>query len=46
MKQVIQNFRNGVLKVDEVPETIVKRGGVLVRNSVSLISAILGEPWG
>ncbi len=39
MKQVIQNFRSGVLKVDEVPETMVKRGGVLVRNVASLISA-------
>ncbi len=39
MKQVIQNFRSGVLKVDEVPETMVKRGGVLVRNVTSLISA-------
>jgi len=39
MKQVIQNFRSGVLKVDEVPETVVKAGGVLVRNVASLISA-------
>jgi predicted dehydrogenase/threonine dehydrogenase-like Zn-dependent dehydrogenase len=39
MKQVLQNFRSGVLKVDEVPEPLVKRGGVLVRNAASLISA-------
>lgn len=39
MKQVIQNFRSGVLKVDDVPEPLVKRGGVLVRNVSSLISA-------
>lgn len=39
MKQVIQNFRSGVLKVDEVPETICRPGGVLVRNVRSLISA-------
>lgn len=39
MKQVLQNFRSGVLKVDDVPETMVKRGGVLVRNVASLISA-------
>lgn len=39
MKQVIQNFRSGVLKVDEVPETICRSGGVLVRNVASLISA-------
>ncbi len=39
MKQVIQNFRSGVLKVDEVPETICKSGGILVSNVASLISA-------
>ena len=39
MKQVIQNFRSGVLKVDEVPETALKSGGILVRNVTSLISA-------
>ncbi|MGH9837114.1 MAG: zinc-binding dehydrogenase, partial [Blastocatellia bacterium] len=39
MKQVIQNFRTGKLKVDEAPETICKPGGVLVSNVTSLISA-------
>jgi polar amino acid transport system substrate-binding protein len=39
MKQVLQNFRTGVLKVDEVPETICKSGGILVTNAASLISA-------
>jgi predicted dehydrogenase/threonine dehydrogenase-like Zn-dependent dehydrogenase len=39
MKQVIQNFRSGVLKVDEVPETICQKGGILVNNAASLISA-------
>lgn len=39
MKQVIQNFRSGVLKVDEVPETICRGGGILVQNVASLISA-------
>jgi polar amino acid transport system substrate-binding protein len=39
MKQVIQNFRSGLLKVDEVPEPVVKSGGILVRNAASLISA-------
>ncbi|MFN7946762.1 MAG: bi-domain-containing oxidoreductase [Blastocatellia bacterium] len=39
MKQVLQNFRTGVLKVDEVPETICKSGGILVQNVASLISA-------
>ncbi len=39
MKQVIQNFRSGELKVDEVPETICHSGGILVSNAASLISA-------
>ena len=39
MKQVIQHFRTGTLKVEEVPETAIKRGGILVRNAASLISA-------
>jgi polar amino acid transport system substrate-binding protein len=39
MKQVLQHIRTGTLKVDEVPETICKRGGILVSNAASLISA-------
>ncbi|MFN0109926.1 MAG: bi-domain-containing oxidoreductase [Blastocatellia bacterium] len=39
MKQVIQNFRSGVLKVDEVPESICRSGGILVNNVASLVSA-------
>ncbi|MGH9847323.1 MAG: bi-domain-containing oxidoreductase, partial [Blastocatellia bacterium] len=39
MKQVTQNFRTGVLKVEDVPETICKSGGILVSNVASLISA-------
>ncbi len=39
MKQVLQNFRTGKLEVADVPETMGKRGGVLVRNAASLISA-------
>ena len=39
MKQVIQNFRSGVLKVDDVPETICRSGGILVANIASLVSA-------
>lgn len=39
MKQVLQNFRSGELKVDEVPESIVRGGGVLVRTARSLVSA-------
>lgn len=39
MKQVLQSFRTGVLKVDDVPEPVVKVGGILVRTAASLISA-------
>ena len=39
MKQVVQNFRSGVLKVDDVPETICRSGGILVNNVASLVSA-------
>lgn len=39
MKQVLQNFRSGELKVDEVPESVVKSGGILVRTVSSLVSA-------
>lgn len=38
MKQVIQNFRSGVLKVDDVPPPALREGGLLVLNHVSLIS--------
>src|SRR5215471_7168125 len=39
MKQVVQNYRTGELKVDELPPPALKPGGVLVRTSYSLISA-------
>lgn len=39
MKQVVQNMRTGELKVDEVPAPTLKRGGLLVANRFSLISA-------
>lgn len=39
MKQVILNFNNGELAVEEVPVPVVQAGGVLVRNHYSLISA-------
>jgi polar amino acid transport system substrate-binding protein len=39
MKQVIQNFKTGELKVDDVPAPILKPGGVLVQNYFSVISA-------
>lgn len=39
MKQVIQNFKSGVLSVIEVPPPTLAPGFVLVRNHFSLISA-------
>jgi predicted dehydrogenase len=38
MKQVVQNFRTGVLKVETVPAPTLSVGEVLVANRVSLIS--------
>jgi len=38
MKQVVQNFRTGELKVDDLPPPALRRGGVLVRTACSLIS--------
>src|SRR5262245_673681 len=39
MRQVIQNLRGGGPILEEVPESICKVGGILVRNVASLISA-------
>lgn len=39
MKQVVQNFRTGQLKVEELPPPALRSGGVLVRTVCSLISA-------
>jgi predicted dehydrogenase/threonine dehydrogenase-like Zn-dependent dehydrogenase len=39
MKQVLQNFRTGELKVEDVPAPVVRSGFVLVRNHYSLISS-------
>jgi predicted dehydrogenase/threonine dehydrogenase-like Zn-dependent dehydrogenase len=39
MKQVVQNYRTGELKVEELPPPALKPGGVLVRTAYSLISA-------
>jgi predicted dehydrogenase/threonine dehydrogenase-like Zn-dependent dehydrogenase len=39
MKQVVQNFRTGQLKVEELPTPALRPGGVLVRTACSLISA-------
>lgn len=39
MKQLIQNYKTGELRVEEVPLPTLKLGGVLMRNVFSLISA-------
>jgi polar amino acid transport system substrate-binding protein len=39
MKQVVQNYRTGQLKVEDLPPPALKPGGVLVRTACSLISA-------
>ncbi len=38
MKQVIQNYKTGILSVEEVSMPFLKPGGLLVRNKCSLIS--------
>ncbi len=39
MKQIIQNYKTGELKVENVPVPYLRRGGVLVNNEYSLISS-------
>ena len=39
MKQLIQNFKTGELRIEEVPIPVAKPGGLLVRSQFSLISA-------
>lgn len=39
MKQLVQNYKTGELRVEEVPPPTLKPGGMLVRNIYSLISA-------
>ena len=39
MKQIIQNYRTGELKVEELPPPALRSGGVLVRTAYTLISA-------
>jgi predicted dehydrogenase len=39
MKQIVQNYRSGLLKVDQLPAPTLRPGGVLVANRFSLISA-------
>lgn len=38
MKQVVQNYRTGELKLEDVPVPLCKAGGVLVRTRYSLVS--------
>ncbi|MCK4598948.1 hypothetical protein KAU37_03880 [Candidatus Bipolaricaulota bacterium] len=39
MKQLLQNYKTGKLKLEEVPAPALKPGGVLVKNHYSLVSA-------
>ncbi len=39
MKQVVQNFRDGELQVDDVPPPALRPGGVLVATEYSIVSA-------
>lgn len=38
MKQVIQNFRTGKLRVEEIPISHIRNNGILVKNHYSLVS--------
>jgi hypothetical protein len=38
MKQLIQNYKTGEIKVEKVPPPICRPGGVLVRNVASAVS--------
>ncbi|MFO0837896.1 MAG: bi-domain-containing oxidoreductase [Phycisphaerae bacterium] len=38
MKQVVQNYNSGELRVEDVPAPICRGGGVLVRSAYSLVS--------
>jgi len=39
MKQLLQDYRTGELRIEEVPTPAVQPGGVLVKNHYSLVSA-------
>lgn len=39
MKQVVQNFKTGKIRLVEVPEPLPRRGGMVVENRASLISS-------
>ncbi|MBL8878182.1 MAG: bi-domain-containing oxidoreductase [Phycisphaerales bacterium] len=38
MKQIVQNYQSGELRVEDVPAPICRAGGVLVRTAYSLVS--------
>jgi len=38
MKQISQNYKSGSIKLEEVSQPALKKGGVLVRSSYSVIS--------
>ena len=39
MKQLLQNYKTGELRLEEVPAPGIRPGGVLVKNHYSLVSA-------
>ena len=39
MKQVVQNYKTGELRIKEVPPPVVRPSGVLVQNAYSVIIA-------
>jgi len=41
MKQLLQNYKTGELKIAEVPAPALNPGGILVKNHYSLVSATL-----
>jgi threonine dehydrogenase-like Zn-dependent dehydrogenase len=39
MKQLLQNYKSGEMRVEDVPAPVVQPGGVIVRNRFSVVSA-------
>ncbi len=39
MRQIVQNYKTGELKIEQVPPPALQPGGILVRNAFSVISA-------
>jgi len=39
MLQVLQNYKGGDIRIEDVPRPTLKSGGVIVKNHYSLISA-------